>query len=72
MNPNIIREMDAPTKRRFHFASSSFSRVYGVDKVTREMIDFCHRWAMLTETAPLDSLNSVDRYFKDLWNHEKL
>jgi len=67
MNPNTIREMAPHTRQRFHFAASSFSRMYGVDKVTPEMIDFCAVWAEQTMPAPLEGLNEVDRYFRDLW-----
>jgi hypothetical protein len=68
MNPNTIREMEPHTRRRFHFAASSFSRIYGVDRVSSDMIDFCYNWAIKDDTAPLDCLNYVDRYFRELWN----
>ena len=68
MNPNTIKEMAPHTRQRFHFAASSFSRMFGVDKVTAEMIDFCVGWAEETMPAPLDSLTSVDIYFRRLWN----
>jgi len=68
MNPNTIRVMEPHTRRRFHFASSSFSRLYGVNHVTSEMIDFCYDWALQKEVAPLDCLNQVDRYFRNLWD----
>ena len=71
MNPNTIREMEPPTRQRFHFAASSFSRMYGVDKVTTEMIDFCFGWAKTDMSAPLDCLNSADRYFRELWMKSK-
>ena len=60
--------MEPHTRRRFHFAASSFSRIYGVDRVSSDMIDFCHSWAMKEDIAPLDCLNHVDRYFRELWN----
>jgi hypothetical protein len=68
MIAKTIREMEPRIKQRFHFALSSFSRVYGVEKVTLEMNDFCLRWAEQTSTAPLDDLNNVDIYFKNLWD----
>jgi len=68
MNPNTIREMEPHTRQRFHFAVSSFSRMYGVDKATPEMIDFCAGWAEQTMPAPLEGLNEVDIYFRRLWN----
>jgi len=68
MNPNTIREMAPPIRQRFHFATSSFSRIYGVTHVTTSMVDFCYDWALTEETAPLDCLNHVDRYFRNLWD----
>ena len=68
MNPNTIREMEPHTRQRFHFAASSFSRMFGVDKVTVEMIDFCAGWAEQTMPAPLEGLNEVDIYFRRLWD----
>ena len=68
MTPNIIREMAPHTRKRFHFAASSFSRIYGVNKVTTDMIDFCLGWAEQTMPPPLEGLNEVDNYFRRLWN----
>ena len=67
MNPNTIRAMAPHTKTRFHFATSSFSRIYGVNHVSSDMIDFCYEWALQEKVAPLDCLNQVDRYFRELW-----
>ena len=63
-----IKEMEPHTRQRFHFAASSFSRMFGVKHVTPEMIDFCAAWAEETMPAPLDDLNNVDRYFRRLWD----
>ena len=68
MNPNTIRAMAPLTKKRFHFAASSFSRMYGVSHVSSDMIDFCYEWAHTEEQAPFDCLNHVDRYFRQLWD----
>ena len=68
MNPNTIKEMEPRIRQRFHFAASSFSRMFGVDKVTPAMLDFCVGWAEQTMPAPLDDLNNVDRYFRRLWD----
>ena len=68
MNPNTIREMEPHTRQRYHFAASSFSRMFGVPHVTEEMSDFCVGWAEQTMPAPLDSLTNVDIYFRRLWN----
>jgi len=69
MTQNIIREMGPPIRRRFHFAASAFSRLYGVDKVTTEMIDFCYDWALTKDQAPLSGLTEVDIYFKNIWTN---
>ena len=68
MNPTIIRVMEPHTKQRFHFAASSFSRIYGVNHVSTDMIDFCYNWAITEQIAPLDCLDNTDRYFKHLWD----
>ena len=67
MNPNTIREMAPHTRQKFHFAWSSFSRMYGVNHVSSDMIDFCYDWATKDRIAPLDCLYNVDRYFRELW-----
>ena len=68
MNPNTIREMEPRTRQRYHFAASSFSRMFGVAHVTEEMSNFCVGWAKETMPAPLEGLNEVDTYFRRLWN----
>jgi len=60
--------MTTQCKQRYHFAASSFARMYGPDKLTMEMHDFCKRWAEGEEQSPLTGLNEVDRYFKQLWD----
>jgi len=71
MNPNTIRGMEPRTRQRFHFAVSAFSRIFGVSHVSSDMIDFCYDWSFTEQTAPLDCLNHVDRYFRELWNSQK-
>lgn len=71
MNPNTIREMEPHIRQRFHFAASSFSRLYGVSRVTSQMIDFCAEWAEGDGQAPLDDLTNVDVYFRRLWTELK-
>ena len=68
MKPICTKEMEPHTKMRYWFAMSSFSRIFGVPHVTEEMSDFCLGWALHEEIAPLDCLNHVDRYFRNLWN----
>jgi len=58
--------------KRFLFAESSFARIFSVPQVTTEMRRFCSNWAQGTEEAPLDSLQKVDLYFRELWNHKSL
>ena len=67
MNPNTIREMEPRIRQRFYFASSSFSRIFGVLKITEEINYFCIKWAYGEEESPLDCLHNVDRYFMKLW-----
>ena len=68
MNQNNTRGMEPHIRVRFHFATSAFSRIFGVDRVTLDMIDFCYDWAYTAETAPLDCLTNVDCYFKERWD----
>jgi hypothetical protein len=42
--------------------------MFGVDKVTSEMIDFCAGWAEETMPAPREGLQEVDVYFRRLWD----
>jgi hypothetical protein len=72
MSPMNTKEMEPRIKQRYHFAASSFSRMFGVPKVTQEMLDFCLAWAEQTMPAPLDSLTNVDIYFRRLWNMRSL
>jgi hypothetical protein len=45
--------------------------MYGVPKVTEKMLGFCVEWATQEETAPLDCLYNVDRYFKEKWDQSQ-
>lgn len=72
MIPTITREMDPRIRQRYHFAASAFSRMHGVDKVTLEMHDFCRRWAETHLPTPLEGLNEVDRYFRNLWDTSRI
>lgn len=47
----------------FHFAMSSFARMFGVKGVTLKMKTFCKEWATWGASAPLESLTEVDQYF---------
>ena len=68
MSPNTIRGMEPLTRQKFHFATSAFARLYGVDHVTASMIDFCYDWSFTEDQPPRDCLNHVDRYFREKWD----
>jgi hypothetical protein len=61
--------METNFKTRFDFAMSSFSRMYGVNKVrtSPDIIKFCTKWAKTEEEHPVGSLTSIDFYFRDNW-----
>jgi len=61
--------METNFKTRFDFAMSSFSRMYGVNKVrtSPDITKFCTRWANTKEEHPIGTLTSIDFYFRDNW-----
>ena len=61
--------METNFKTRFDFAMSSFSRMYGVNKVrtSPDITRFCTKWAKTEEEYPTGSLTSIDFYFRDNW-----
>ena len=61
--------METNFKTRFDFAMSSFSRMYGVNKVrtSPDITRFCTKWAKTEEERPTGSLTSIDFYFRDNW-----
>ena len=61
--------METNFKTRFDFAMSSFSRMYGVNKVrtSPNITRFCTKWAETEEEYPEGSLTSIDFYFRDNW-----
>jgi hypothetical protein len=61
--------METNFKTRFDFAMSSFSRMYGVNKVrtSPNITRFCTKWAKTEEQYPVGSLTSIDFYFRDNW-----
>jgi hypothetical protein len=64
--------MTNPKKQRYHFALSSFSRLYGIHIVSDHNVkQFCLDWSKLEENAPLEGLNEVDKYFVNLYNRWK-
>ena len=69
MTQTITTETELHTNQRFLFAESSFARIFSVPHVTTEMRQFCSNWAQGEDEAPLDSLQNVDLYFRELWNH---
>jgi hypothetical protein len=63
MTPKNIREMEPHIKQRYHFAASSFVRMWGHSSLhDRRIVEFCVEWAQREENAPLDSF-IVDQYF---------
>jgi hypothetical protein len=70
--PTTTMEMEQHINQRFLFAESSFARIFSVPHVTAEMRQFCSNWAQGTEEAPIDSLQNVDLYFRELWNQKLL
>ena len=72
MTQTITPETELHINQRFLFAESSFARIFTVPHVTTEMRQFCSNWAQGEEEAPLDSLQNVDLYFRELWNHKSL
>lgn len=58
-------------KQRYWFAVSAFARMHGPNKLTEKMRQFCREWADTDEVAPLQGLNEVDRYFKQLWDNSQ-
>jgi hypothetical protein len=70
MKPTPTEEMEQRIKMRYAFAMSSFSRMYGVNRVnsTKEIVKFCRKWSETEEQInPLCTLTEVDFYFRDLW-----
>lgn len=68
MTQTITPETALHINQRFLFAESSFARIFSVPHVTAEMRRFCSNWARGEGEAPLDSLQNVDLYFRELWN----
>jgi len=63
--------MEPHIRARYNFAMSSFSRMYGVNRVlsSEDIGRFCIKWANeYDKTAPTGSLTDVDFYFRDFWN----
>lgn len=54
-------------KKRYHFVLSSFSRMYGPNHITMEMMHFSYMWANSTCNNPDGKLTTIDFYFRDLW-----
>ena len=70
MKPTPTQEMEQLIKTRYEFAMSSFSRMYGVNRVnsTEEINKFCRKWSETEDQIiPSGTLTEVDFYFRDLW-----
>ena len=55
--------MHIHNKKRYHFALSAFSRLYGLQKIDWSIRQFCLEWSDWQVDAPLSGLNEVDQYF---------
>lgn len=62
-----IKEMEPHIKSRYHFALTSFARMFTPSKVDQRMFNFCREWSYGEGEAPLGSLVEVDNYFRHLW-----
>ena len=63
MTPKIIRETEPHIRQRYHFAASSFVRMWGHGSLhDHRIVDFCIEWAYREENAPLDNM-ILDQYF---------
>ena len=70
MKVMTMMEMEPHIKMRYDFAMSSFSRMYGVNRVkgTEEIVRFCRKWSETEDQIiPPGTLTEVDFYFRDLW-----
>lgn len=70
MRAITMTEMGQHTKERYNFAMSSFSRMYGVNRVkgSEEITRFCIKWAYDKDTvSPSGTLTDIDFYFLDFW-----
>jgi hypothetical protein len=56
--------MHITNKKRYHFAMSSFVRMYGHNIINNmDIKQFCKQWAQWNVNAPLSGLDEVDQYF---------
>ena len=55
--------MHIHNKKRYHFALSAFSRLYGLQKIDWSIRQFCLEWSDWQVDAPLSGLDEVDQYF---------
>jgi hypothetical protein len=56
-------------KKRYNFALSAFSRMYGTSHITMEMMHFSYKWADSDNNHPEGTLTHIDFYFRDLWTN---
>lgn len=59
-----MNKMEILNKQRYHFALSSFCRMYGHKFIQRHDVkQFCLGWSTKDINAPLSGLDEVDQYF---------
>lgn len=55
--------MHIQNKQKYNFALSSFSRMYGFQKIDWSIRQFCLEWSNWGVNSPLSGLTEVDQYF---------
>jgi hypothetical protein len=66
-----ITESSPELIKRYNFALSSFSRMYGTNHITMEMMHFSYQWANSDNNHSEGTLTHIDFYFRDLWTNAK-
>ena len=70
----MLGKVKPELKMSYDFAMSSFSRMFGVNRVmsSHEIHRFCVLWAESELPPPEGSLTKVDLYLIDLWKKSTL
>jgi hypothetical protein len=70
MIPKIIRETEPHIRQRYHFAASSFVRMWGHKALNdHHIVQFCVDWSYREEHAPLQGLDEVDQFMYYEYKH---
>jgi len=62
--------MDEEAVKKYNFSMSAFSRLFGPDHISMEMMNFCYCWAISEKEIEAKKLETIDFYFKELWNQQ--